>query len=91
MYLLDRIFKGLPGLHDSVVKRIHSAVYYCHAHGMYSLLHGNKKHQKEVYIEEEMLTFDVTAEELATARSGTVKCVCFPWVMICFLSLFSFY
>lgn len=30
MYLLDRIFKGLPGLHDSVVKRIHSALFTQH-------------------------------------------------------------
>jgi hypothetical protein len=62
-------------------------VFYCPEHDLYSLVHGDKDFMKEIYTRSEMLECDVTEEELAAAKTGVPKCICFPWVrfLFCFL------
>ncbi len=55
-------------------------VFYCPEHDLYSLVHGEQKYMKEIYTRSEMLKFDVTEQELAAAKTGITKCICFPWV-----------
>ncbi len=65
-------------------------VFYCDKHDMFCLIHGSHDFEKEVYVEDDILKCDVSAEELAAAKSGTPKCVCFPWVRL-FVIVFFIY
>jgi hypothetical protein len=60
-------------------------VFFCAKHNMYSLVHGKEKFMKETYTRSEMLAFEVTEPELMAAVNGEGKCICFPWVRICFV------
>jgi hypothetical protein len=57
-------------------------VFYCAEHKLYSLVHGEKEFMKEIHVRSEMLEFDVTEQELAAAKTGVAKCICFPWVRL---------
>jgi hypothetical protein len=59
-------------------------VVYCNRHELFALIHGKKQHEKEVYNAEDILKFDVSQDELDAAKSGELKCVCFPWVSFLF-------
>ena len=63
-------------------------VFFCKTHDLFSLIHGQKIHEKETYVGEDMLLFEVSNEELETARTGQDKCVCFPWVCLFFYHIF---
>jgi hypothetical protein len=78
-------------------------VVFCPEHQLFSLIHGEENYMKETYTDTEMLAFDVTEDELVSAKSEAdkkakllatnvelrkeSKCICFPWVRI----FFAFY
>jgi hypothetical protein len=63
-------------------------VFYCDRHDMFCLIHGSHDFEKEVYVEDDILKCDVSSEELAAAKAGTLKCVCFPWVRLFIIVFF---
>ena len=65
-------------------------IVYCKTHVLYSLIHGKNKHEKETYCLDEILTFEVSQEEIEETKTHNFKCSCFPWVFMHIL-LNSFY